>query len=229
MIEQVFLTHHIQKHIMNVLTYSDVARFRDLRPLKIDTNLFSYHLKLLQKEGFVDKVEKGYTLSQKGLSYVDRVSTEKQTIRIQPKIITMLLIQDSEGRVLLQKRSKQPYIDSWTLPYGKVHIDDATLEAAARREAKEKLNYEAQLIHVGDCYIRVTANESREDSSRTLLSTTLVHIFRFNSDDIELTDELQWVKPHKLGALKLAPAVEEIVARCFFNDPFFFEEFNVTL
>lgn len=225
MIEQPIIEHHIQKHIMKVLMYKDTARFRDLRPPRVDTNLFSYHLKLLQKQGLVTKSADGYTLSPSGLSYVDRVSEEKHIVRTQPKIITMLVVQDSEGRVLLQKRNKQPYINTWTLPYGKLHIEDVSLQDAARREAYDKLAYDADPLHVGDCYIRVVNNSS--DGSELLVSTTLAHVFRFETDDITANDQLMWVKPHKLHSYRLAPAVEEIVARTFFRDPFFFEEFKV--
>jgi len=220
MIESTSVNHHIQKYIVDVLMYREVARFRDLRPPKIDTNLFSYHLKNLVKSGMVAKGDDGYSLSLAGLSYVDRVSTEDKKIRTQPKIITMLLIQNSDGDVLLQKREKQPYINAWTLPYGKLHIDDKTLEEGAKREAKEKLGLDDQAVsHAGDCYIRVMMNDE-------ILSTTLAHVFKFNKDDIVLTKELVWVQPHKLHKFRLAPAVESIVARGFFNDPFFFEEFE---
>jgi len=221
MIDTISVNHHIQKHIIDVLMYAEIARFRDLRPPKTDTNLFSYHLNALIKSGMVRKVEGGYSLTMDGLSYVDRVSTEKKVIRSQPKIITMLLIQNSEGDVLLQRRNKQPYINAWTLPYGKLHIEDESLEIAAKREALEKLGLEDQiLIHAGDCYIRVKNDEE-------MLSATLAHVFRFNRDDIEISDDIVWARPHKLNQFRLAPAVEEIMTRGFFNDPFFFEEFEV--
>jgi len=220
MIESVSVSHHIQKYIIDVLMYTQVARFRDLRPDKTDTNLFTYHLKSLVKSGMVTKVEGGYSLSLAGLSYVDRVSTEKKTIRTQPKIITMLLIQNGDGDILLQRREKQPYINAWTLPYGKLHIDDMTLQQAAKREAKEKLGLDDQeLRHAGDCYIRVKTGDE-------ILSTTLAHVFAFNRDDIETSDTIMWARPHKLDQYRLAPAVQSIVSRGFFNDPFFFEEFE---
>jgi ADP-ribose pyrophosphatase YjhB (NUDIX family) len=149
------------------------------------------------------------------------VSTEKVTIRTQPKIINMLVVQNSNGDILLQKRDKQPYINAWTLPYGKLHIDDTTIEIAAMREAKEKLGLENQpLTHIGDAYIRVY-------NDTELLSTTLAHLFRFNSDEIIGSDVLTWARPHKLSQYRLAPAVEEIAVRSFFNDPYFFEEYDV--
>ncbi len=223
MIESVSVNHHIQKYILDVLMYKNAARFRDLRPPKVDTNLFTYHLNSLVKSGMVSKVDSGYALSTKGLSYVDRVSSEDKTIRTQPKIITMLVIQNGEGDVLLQRRTKQPYIDSWTLPYGKLHIEDVSTKGAAQREALEKLNLKNQAMeHAGDCYIRVYA-----DTNQGLLSTTLAHVFRFYKDDIEMSDDLVWARPHKLDQFKLAPAVEEVMTRTFFKDPFYFEEFDV--
>jgi ADP-ribose pyrophosphatase YjhB (NUDIX family) len=172
------------------------------------------------KAGMIKKVDGGYTLSLEGLSYVDRVSTEKKVIRTQPKIITMLLVQNGDGDVLLQRREKQPFINRWTLPYGKLHIDDVSIEAAARREAFEKLGLKNQALrHAGDCYIRVSSPEG-------ILSTTLAHVFVFNRDDIATNENVIWARPHKLSQYQLAPAVEAIVARGFFNDPYFFEEFE---
>src|ERR1035437_2353428 len=157
MIEKIIVEHYIQKHVLNVLMYREFARFSELRPSGVDTNLYSYHLKLLQKNGLVAKGESGYYLGHDGLKYVDRLSSAKMNIRNQPKIITMLLVQNSEGEVLLQLRNKQPYINCWTLPYGKLHIDDTSSSAAAIREASEKLNIDINEIkHAGDAYIRVS-------------------------------------------------------------------------
>ena len=220
MFEQTKLDHHIQRHIISVLMFRKLARFRDLRPPKTDTNLFTYHLKVLLKDGLIDKTEGGYTLSQNGMSYVDRVSTEKFLVRSQPKVITMMVVQNSDGDVLLQRRTKQPYIDTWTLPYGKLHIDDPSIEAAAKRETFEKLGLNNQpLTHAGDCYIRVK-------SGGAILSTTLAHVFRFNSDAIVASENIMWARPHKLANNDLAPVVEAIVTRTFFGDDHFFEEFE---
>lgn len=199
------------------------ARFRDLRPPKTDTNLFAYHLKLLGKNGLIEKGDTGYSLAPKGLAYIDRVNADKLFIRNQPKIITMLVIQNSEGDILLLKRGKQPYIDRWTLPYGKLHIDDLSLKAAAQREALEKLKLGSQdMKHAGDCYIRVK-------NGHQIVSSTLAHIFSFNRDDIAISEDIRWFRPHKLTELKLAPAVEQIISRTFFRDPYFFEEFEETI
>lgn len=223
MIDKNDIQHHIQRHIMAVLTYKEYARFSEMRPKGIDSNAYSYHLTKLLKNEIILKNGAQYTLSQTGLTYVDRVSADSKKVRTQPKIITMLVVQNGNGDILLQQRNKQPYINQWTLPYGKLHIDDNSVKAAAERELHEKLGIEStKLVHAGDCYIRV-----KDDAS--ILTSTLAHIFKFYSDDIAESDTVQWVRPHKLMNYSLAPAVEQIVARTFFNDPFFFEEFEVDL
>jgi 8-oxo-dGTP pyrophosphatase MutT (NUDIX family) len=220
MIDQIEINHHIQKHILGVLLRQKVARFRDMRAPKTDSNLYSYHLTQLLKDNLVKKVDSGYTLDTKGLIYVDRLNAEKLFIRQQPKIITMFVIQNSDGDVLLQCRTKQPYIDMWTLPNGKLHNDDSSIHMAAQREAYEKLNIHSQeMTHAGDCYMRVHYGD-------TAVTITLAHIFTFNRDDIEMTDQLQWVQPHKLQSVDLAPSIEQIIARTFFRDTFFFEEYS---
>lgn len=202
--------------------YQKYARFSELRPTKVDTNLFTYHLNCLLKGKIVEKRDGGgYTLTPLGLAYVDRVSGEKMLVRKQPKIITMLVGQNADGQVILHRRKKQPYIDTWTLPYGKLHIEDRSALEAARREAKEKLGLgDIALEHAGDCYIRVNDGQDQ-------LSVTLAHIFRFYVDDIEVDGDNIWVSTRRLHELDLAPAVSEVVARTFFRDPFFFEEFEV--
>ncbi|HMR72680.1 MAG TPA: NUDIX hydrolase [Candidatus Saccharibacteria bacterium] len=218
------IEHHVQKHIIGVLIHQKYARFRELRPPKIDTNLYSYHLKVLQKDGWVLKTDDGYTLSRAGLMYVDRVSLEKLNIRKQPKIVTMLVVQGSNGNILLQRRTKQPYVATWTLPYGKIHIDDSSVESAARREAEEKLGVSCQdMVHAGDCYIRVYADGQ-------IFTATLAHVFYTKCDAIEISDRLQWVRPEELkNTPELAPAVKQIVERTLQQGNIFFDEYTEEL
>lgn len=220
MFEHKPVTHRIQKQILNSLTYQSSLRFSQLRPPKVDSNLYSYHLKLLTKAGLVEKLDNLYRLSVIGANYVDRVSLFEFDIRQQSKIITMHVIQNDEGDILLQKRTKQPYIDCWTLPYGKVNIDDSSVLVAAKRELDEKLGLIETPERAGDCYIRVWHGDQ-------ILSSTLVHVFRTYCNNVTTTDYLNWFRPHKLDQLDLAPAVDKIMTRTFFKDSHYFEEFNV--
>lgn len=215
--------HKIQKYILSILLCQSEVRFRDMRPPHVDTNLYSYHLTKLIKNGFVKKTNDGYTLDTAGLIYAENLNLEDLSGHTSPGVITMLVIQNSNGDVLLKLRHKQPYIYKWTLPYGRVNGDDKTVLIAAQRVVKGVLYLQNQtLTPAGDCYIRVHRGD-------IAITTTLVHVFTFNSDDIQPSSELLWARPHKISKLDLAPAVEKIITRSFFHDPFFFEEFDEAL
>lgn len=127
--------HFVRKHILRILTQSKWCRFRDMRPDRVDSNLYNYHLKQLIKEGYVEHVnDKGYRLSPLGLRYCDHVSLDNFEPRWQPKVLTKVLVQNKQGRVLMWPKYKQPFIGSWSLPSGKMHYEDRTVELAMRRE-----------------------------------------------------------------------------------------------
>lgn len=197
------------------------ARFRDMRPARTDTNLYSYHLKLLQKSGLVEKVDEGYRLTVAGMAYVDRVNIKTVHPTPQPKVITMLVIQNGYGGVLMYERKRQPFIGRWTVPLGKLHDDDESIAVSAQREVDEKLGgINLDLEHAGDAYIRIR-------HAGEVAISTLVHVFYGTTDDDITNDHLQWIPPHKIDTVGAAPAVDQIIARTFFRDPYFFEEFVV--
>jgi 8-oxo-dGTP pyrophosphatase MutT (NUDIX family) len=223
MIEQAEITHHIQKHILGVLLHQRTARFRDMRAPRVDTNLYSYHLTQLVKSGLVKKVDGGYSLDTKGLAYVDRLNADKLFVRPQPKIVTMAVIQNGFGDVLMYQKWRQPFIERWTLPFGKVHNDDESISIAAQREVNEKVGaIDVTLRHAGDAYIRV------HDSNATII-TMLAHVFHGEVADFTPANHLQWIKLRDLESYDTAPAIKEIVARTLFRDPFFFEEYDADL
>ena len=214
--------HHIQKHILRALTYTKNAKFSAMRPPKVDSNAYSYHLKVLLKEGYLNKTADGYMLSPHGLGYVDRVSLEKFEPRLQPKIITQLLTTDKDDRVLLFSKRKQPFIGSWGLPYGKMHLDDSSIEAAAIREAKEKMNLPpVDLQHVGCCFIEAKINGE-------VVSYVQAHVFRLQlSQSQVLHPDTQWFSTEQRKALTLLPATEVIIDKAKNASTFFFAHYSV--
>lgn len=216
--------HYIQKHILRTLMYTQWARFRDMRPPKVDSNAYSYHLRALQKEGLVEKGEPGYRLTPAGLFYVDRVSMTNLEPRQQPKIITMTVLKNKTGDILLYSKLRQPFISSWVLPFGKVHLTSESLEMAAKRELEEKAGATIPTVtHVGDCYIRVSMREH-------LVSSVLAHIFVAEVDAVEIDMKkygVQWVSKAEREQLHLGPAVEEVIAETETEQGFFFKTFDV--
>lgn len=218
MIDKTVPIHPIQHHIISVLMQTDAARFSDMRPDDVDTNLYSYHLKKLLESTLVVKNERQYMLSALGLRYGDRL-THAQHVLEQSHAQIMFVVQNSDGDILLQQRQTQPFIHEWTLPTTPL-IADEPLEVTAQGAASRLLGIRESVQHAGVCHVRVSQADN-------FIYSALIHVFRAYQDDIETSEQLRWARPHKLAALQLAPAVQEIMTRTFFRDPFFFEEFDV--
>lgn len=217
--------HHIQHFILDVLRHNEYARFRDLRPPQTDSNLFNYHLKQLQKHGMLEKTAQGYTLSLAGIAYIDRISSMSKKPRQQPKIMTMSIIVNELGEVLVRHKTSQPMINRPTFIAGMAHMEDETIEAAAMREITERVGFTPEVIdHVGDCYMTVTHD------GRNLMKT-LMHVFlvRVEKSHIELADGLSWRRTDDLG--DAAHATRLLAAKVASMTPskLFFEQFREEL
>lgn len=202
--------------------YTKRARFSDMRPPRVDSNAYSYHLRVLQKDGLVEKTDKGYRLSPDGLFYVDKVSMDNFETRVQPKIITMIVVQNEHSDVLVYPKTKQPFIQAMMMPFGKIHIDDLTVLDAAKREMDEKVGViPKDLKHVGDCYIRAKINGH-------LVWNVLAHVFvaKLNSKQVS-DDNCKWLSSEQRRSLKFVPATEKIINAALTSKQFFFETFEV--
>jgi len=214
--------HFIQKEILRTLTMQKWARFRDMRPKRVDSNLYNYHLRLLQKNGLVEKVEnKGYRLSPEGLRYVDYVSLEQFEPRQQPKLITKLVLVDETGRILMWPKYKQPFIGTWSLPSGKVHFDDESVAAAAQREIAYITDTPTALTHVGLMEVEAKIND-------VVITHILEHIFygKINARDVK-HELAHWQAVSDVDSLECSPGTCEAVTFGISGHPFRYEHVAV--
>lgn len=216
--------HHIQRYILDILRKQRVARFRDLRPNGVDSNAFSYHLSRLVKEQFVENTGDGYTLTFRGMAYIDRAASHNTRPRIQPKIMTMIAVIYND-KVLVRRKTTQPMIGQITLPTGMVHMEDRTIKEAARRELFEKvgLKCDEQFYHAGDCYMAIRSGD-------TVIMNALLHVFivRLHSQVIPETSDGFWLTVSDVPS-DIAPAtryVLKFVENWKPGDVRFFEEYS---
>lgn len=205
--------HWIQKHIIDLLMKHDLLRFSELRAEGVESNLFQYHLKYLLKQKMVEKVSGGYSLGPKGLYYADRYSAEFSGERPQPKIITIAVVKNREGKVFLQQKPRQPWIGYYHLPAGKIHAGEITDEAASR-EFEEKTGVRiVDMLFRALVHVQIYKNES-------LVSDFFGFIFSETYDgDIK---NGYWFDPEDEEDLTpLAPSVREVLAFEKANDQLF--------
>ena len=178
-----------------------------MRPPRVDSNAYSYHLKLLQKQQLIEKhPTKGYRLSPKGLAQVDRMSKIELNVRLQPKIITMCVLYDEQGKVMLLAKSKQPFIGAWTFTSGKLHIEDESARDAMVREIDERVAIEPNetLTHAADVYLRASIKGE-------LVSPILAHVFTMHIEANTIRrKDVAWVDGADWGGLQLAPGVKDV-------------------
>lgn len=141
-------THPAQVLILRHLLFTPQAGFAQLQK---DTNLtsdhFSFHIKKLIEEGYVEKLEKHYKLAHKGKEYANRMDTDENEIEKQPKVSVAITVErqneKGEREFLFQQRKKNPYYDFWGRVGGKVRWGESVIEAA-NRELKEETGLEAE-------------------------------------------------------------------------------------
>lgn len=199
--------HQIQKHILKKVSTDKKCRYSDLKPKNVEGNLFVYHLKSLMREGYLEIKSEKYSLTPAGQRFMDRVSFETMSERIQPKIVTLLVI-EKDKKYLLYKRRRSPFAGYIGFPYGKIHLEERLLEAS-HRELLEKTGLNANLKHRGEVYISVN-NETE------LISHMLCHVFTGKNPSGNLkTDtligECFWGKIDEIPKNKLIPGVTQIL------------------
>jgi 8-oxo-dGTP pyrophosphatase MutT (NUDIX family) len=205
---------------MHVLADTEKARFRDMRPPRVESNLYVYHLHKLQRQNYITRVDNLYTLTSRGLSYVDRLSFASDRLTRQPKINTGIIVKNYQNQILLTKKSHQPLIGKWGLPMGKLHEDDASIHQAAERELREKTGLRLKrLHHVGDVYLRL-------DSEGELISNAFAHLFCgvIRDQQAEPLAGCRWVETAELTADDIIPFVPRMVELAHRSRERFFAE-----
>ncbi len=214
--------HMIQKHILKCLTTNRSMRFGDLKPRTIEGNQFTYHIKKLVSKGFIKSDKGSYSLTSRGRALVDRMSFETFKERTQPKIVTLLVLQDDKGEYLLYRRKRNPFLKKIGFPYGKIHLEERVKEAA-ERELYEKTGLTSSFTHRGDVYL--TVHDETE-----LITHMLCHVFVGTKPQGELISdttigECFWGTLKTFNQQDLIPGTIHIQKLIEKRKTFFFEEF----
>jgi len=148
------------------------SSFNDLWDRDGESNAFAYHLKNLVDEGYVEKVNQTYALSDKGkkeIMYIDGFSGEREEA---PLPVVAIVVED-KGRFLIQKRTKEPFYGYHAFPSGKIKKGE-TVEKAALRELYEETGLKADLKLIG--IFNVFTKSSKDASHHHI-----IHVFYGNN------------------------------------------------
>lgn len=168
------IEHHIQRDIIHRLSQAEELRFSELKPAELESNSFMYHLKQLITGGWVEKTDAGYTLTPKGLTYVDGLSLKSSLPRKQAKILSVIVLKNKKGQYLLAKRKFQPFIGTLLFPGGKQHYGESPEDHVAR-ELKEQFGLTGAPVRRG-------LIDQRTYKKEALVTHVLTHVYELEYD-----------------------------------------------
>lgn len=144
MAEKAFL-HSIQRDILTSLIRHPGQTFTELLGNK-ESSKFAYHIRVLEDDKFIERKDKAYFLSQRGLklsAYLEDTSGKKM---ISP-VLTHAILAEKDGKYLFQKRLKEPFFGHWNLVSKRVKFGD-NLKESITIDLLEKTGLRAKEIKV---------------------------------------------------------------------------------
>lgn len=180
--------------ILDKLTYTPKARFKDLQIKGITSEHLTYHLNKLVELNFVEKTVSGYSLTYDGKDFVGSLDEKTLEIEKNPKMSVLVYVKrmndDGEDEYLMYKRLEQPYYGKVGNLTGKVKFGE-TFEEAARREVKEETGLDA------DFSLNHFYHKIRKSQNGTPIQDSIFTVFLATNPSGELVQpkegELFWV------------------------------------
>lgn len=133
----------VQIDILNQLRYRSFLSYNQLWNKKGESAKFAYHLRALEKKGFVEKSKSGYKLSVPGIKFTDYLSMPSP----QP-IVTIILVAKKGDQVLVNFREKYPFKGYQEFCGSKLRQHETVYEAAQER-LHRKLGLKGILTYKG--------------------------------------------------------------------------------
>jgi ADP-ribose pyrophosphatase YjhB (NUDIX family) len=183
--------HPIQLEILLRLREQSPQTYSQLRPGTVEGNVFVYHIKALIKHGFIVQTIPTYQLTVLGKQFVERMSKATKRITLQPKIATLLVLQNMEGAYAVVTQSHEPHRQKLCFPHGKLHLGESITEAATRESVEKLQIVPISCEHLGDVYCIVKA----KSPSQKIILHTLYHLCRITAAELPTVQWTSTLKP----------------------------------
>lgn len=143
--------HEVQLQILKKLLFSPNLTYSKLKPdPEMENNQFTFHLDQVVNAGYVEKRDKGYSLTSSGKEFANRMDTERINIGLQAKISAWICCIKTRGKnqqYLIYTRLKHPFYGCQGLISGKVQYGETVFDAAQRELLEETgLSGKAQVV-----------------------------------------------------------------------------------
>jgi ADP-ribose pyrophosphatase YjhB (NUDIX family) len=153
--------HHIQKTIIDTLAVSDGRLFSQLKPEDIENKLFTYHLKQLLSDSWIEKNDTNqYRLTAFGRRrWHTKIKEEERASRAFS--VLYLVVRSETGEWLLYRRKTHPLKDKIAFVHATPEHTRTCFEAA-EKQLFEKTGLRALFEWRGSGYFRTTHKNQLE-------------------------------------------------------------------
>jgi len=192
--------HPTQNIILRDLLFMPEATYSQLQKSSgLESDYFKFHIGRLVELGLVEKTSAGtYKLSIKGKEYANKLDTAIGKVERQPKSAVIIVLQNENGKFLLQERLKHPYFGFWGYPGGKIRWGETILRAGAR-ELYEETGLKAHMTYRGVYHEHVIQAETND-----ILEDKIFHVLGADQPHGELMVSFDGGKNSWLSAQELA-------------------------
>jgi hypothetical protein len=149
------LQHYIQREIVRSLTFSEGARFSELKPEGVENKLFDYHLKITIRDGYVQKDAEGaYSLTVEGRRLGSRNFNNPATIADSAYSVLFLVVRRaSDNAWLLYRRKTHPVIGKVGFMHALPTSESLVVESA-QNQTKLKTDLDCVFTALGGGFIK---------------------------------------------------------------------------
>lgn len=218
--------HKVQMKILLELLFRPASRFTDLNIDGLTNDHFTYHIQKLVSDGYVEKVNGKYSLTQTGKEFANRID-EKTSSFVKQAKVGVLYCAIREGKngkeYLIHERTKEPFRGCHGFGSGKVEFGES-LFGAAKRELNEETGLEGEPIYAG------VNHYTNEDPQGKLLADRVLFVFKFFEPEgnlIPLGDGVisRWITEEEMANIKNKfPGFDELFKALKSGKEFFREE-----
>jgi 8-oxo-dGTP pyrophosphatase MutT (NUDIX family) len=209
--------HIVQLQILKKALFVPQAKFSELNPEGIESNLFNFHLNELIDANLIQKVDALYSLTNKGKEAANMIDTDKNKVVKQAKISAWIAVSrkiSDNTEYLIFTRLKHPFYGCKGFISGKVSYGEQTIETA-----KRELQEETGLI--GDPQlIRITHFIVINEENSEIVEDKFMFMYHFSNPTGELKGvgeegKYEWVQESNLATYvdKHYESVEDFLAQ----------------
>lgn len=185
--------HHIQAKILTYLQKNSQGSFAELNQEKLPNDWFSYHLRQVVKNDWVEKQDTTYTLTNQGKKVVLQIGDDDLLMVNQR--ISVLLVVINNGKYVVQHRQEEPFNGYWEFPTVKVKYGELP-KGVAKSLLNQELGLEGEVSFKG-------INHKLEKSGQDIFDDKYYFVFAAESITGELTSDFYGGTNHWLTKSEL--------------------------